>query len=119
MKLRRNQLCPIHDLVSVVGASKFGKNLQDEWVFNGLKTRIARGDIENSGHQRKCGNYWIAKLSRRTGYVRFAPRNLLTTTTLCQITKSPRGWEEHGEMIIRTISKQRIGGATEKKDQAE
>jgi hypothetical protein len=40
-------------------------------------------------------------------------------TMSCLITRIPKGWEERGETIIRTISRQRIGGATEKKDQTE
>jgi hypothetical protein len=36
---------------------------------------------------------------------------------LCQTTKIPKEWEGRGEMTIQTISRQLIGGATEKKDQ--
>lgn len=35
----------------------------------------------------------------------------------CQITEVRKEWEERGEMIIRTISKQHTGGATKKRDQ--
>jgi hypothetical protein len=41
------------------------------------------------------------------------------TATSCQIIGILKGWEERGEMIIRTISKQHTGGATGKKDQPE
>jgi hypothetical protein len=39
--------------------------------------------------------------------------------TSFQTTGIPKGWEEHGEMTIRTTSKQHTGGATEKKDPLE
>src|ERR1700733_4453116 len=51
--------------------------------------------------------------------VRFAMLSSPTTTTLCQTTGNPKEWEERGETTIRIISKQRIGGATTKRDQPE
>ena len=39
--------------------------------------------------------------------------------TSFQITEIPKEWEERGETIIQTISKQHIGGAMEKKDPPE
>src|SRR5579864_2760134 len=44
-------------------------------------------------------------------------KNSRSTTTLSQTIRIPKGWAERGETIIRTISKQHTGGATEKKDQ--
>jgi hypothetical protein len=45
-------------------------------------------------------------------------KNLPTIAMLCRITKSRREWEELGEMITRTTSKQHTDGATKKKDQS-
>jgi hypothetical protein len=59
----------------------------------------------------------LGRLSSKTGYVLSVTRNSLTTTTSCQITKSLKGWQEHGETTIQTIFKQHTGGATEKRDQ--
>src|SRR5258707_11971097 len=41
------------------------------------------------------------------------------TTTLYRTTKIPKEWEERGETITQTTSKQRTGGATGKKDRPE
>lgn len=46
-------------------------------------------------------------------------KNSPITTTSCQITGIPKEWEEHGETITQTISKQRTGGAMGKKGQPE
>jgi hypothetical protein len=46
-------------------------------------------------------------------------KSSLTTLTLFPITNDAKGWEQLGETATRTIFKQHIGGATEKKDQRE
>src|SRR5271169_1414675 len=48
-----------------------------------------------------------------------ATKSSRITTTSCQTTKIRRGWEERGETITRTISKQHTGGVMGKKDQPE
>jgi hypothetical protein len=52
-------------------------------------------------------------------FAQSATKSSPTTAMLSQITKIQEAWEEPGEMTIRTISEQLIGGATEKKDQPE
>jgi hypothetical protein len=46
-------------------------------------------------------------------------KSSLTTATSCRIIRIPKAWEELGETTIQTISKQRTGGVTEKRDQPE
>ena len=103
-------------LCSAVGGSRLGRDEECGLVFSASRIRTTRGDIGNSGHRPRCESCSIARLSSRTGNVPSATSNSLTTTTSCQTTGVPKGWEEHGEMTIRTISKQPIGGAIRKKD---
>ena len=84
-----------------------------------LKIRITREDIENSGHGQRCGSCSTERLLNKTENAPSATKNSPTTTTLCQITRIPKEWEEHGETTIQTIFKQHTGGAMEKKDQPE
>src|SRR5271169_2113971 len=48
-----------------------------------------------------------------------ATKSSRITTTSCQTTKIRRGWEERGETITRTISKQHTGGVMKKKSPPE
>ena len=59
------------------------------------------------------------KIREQNGICAISTKRLPITTTLCQTIEIQKGWEERGEMIIRTISKQCTGGATEKKDRSE
>jgi len=51
--------------------------------------------------------------------VRSAMKNSRTTTTSCRIIRIPKAWAVRGEMTIQTTFKQRIGGATRKRDRPE
>jgi hypothetical protein len=44
------------DLGSAVAGSKLGRNVEYDWVSSELRIRITQEDIENSGHQQRCGN---------------------------------------------------------------
>ena len=84
-----------------------------------MKIRITREDTGNFGLRQRCGSYSTARLSNKTGNVPSATKSSRTMATSSRIIGIPREWEEPGEMIIRTTSKQHTGGATEKKDQQE
>jgi len=87
--------------------------------FDALMIRIIRGDIGNSGPPLKCGNFSTGKLSSRTGNAPSAMKSSQTITMWFQTTGIQKEWAELGEMIIRTIFRQRISGATKRKDQPE
>jgi hypothetical protein len=82
-------------------------------------TRITRGDIGNSDHRQKCEKLFNRKIVEQDRNVQSATKSSQTTAISCQTTGIPKRWEERGETTTQTISEQRIGGATGKRDQPE
>src|SRR5262249_41595584 len=93
MKIRGNQLCPIHRSRTCCGREPIRK---EKIVQVGVR-RIEdphhpRGyrELRSTAELRKLLN---RKIVERTGFVPFAILNLRTTTTWWPITKIPKEWE--------------------------
>jgi hypothetical protein len=56
---------PLTDRSLVVAANRSGKQARCGWALSELKIRITREDIENSDHERRCGDSLTGKLSRQ------------------------------------------------------
>jgi hypothetical protein len=102
------------DRYLAVAANFFPNQSWFDWEFKGLKIRIIRAGTGNCDHQPKLLN---RKIRQQGGDVRSATKNSRTTTTLCPTTETRKGWVVLGATIIRTTSRQYIGGAMKKKDQ--
>src|SRR5450755_2608510 len=94
---------PFTDQFPAVAANRSGKHARCGWVFSELKIRITREDIENSGHEQRCGNCSTERLLSRAENAPSAMKSSPTTTTSCQITGIPKEWEGRGETTIQII----------------
>lgn len=120
MRLRRNQLCPIHRSLACCGRGA---------VFKGKPARqMGVRRIDDPQHPRGYREIRSnAELRKLMG------RKIAVQNGICALRKgvftdygdivpdhiSPREWEELGGMIIPTISRLSIGGATERRVRAE
>jgi hypothetical protein len=115
MKLRTNEMCPIHRSVSCGGRELIPKvKLIRLGVQRIEDPHHARGyrELRSPAEMKKLQNRKVAEQNE----ILLSARNYSPTTTMwCPITKHRRGSEGRGVTITRTISKQRIGGATKKK----
>jgi hypothetical protein len=120
MKLRSNEFCPIHRSLSCCGrepvqktrrAKQFGvQRIDDPNHPRGYR------ELRSNREMRRLMN---RKILSREGSAGSARRRSLTIRTSFQIISIPKAWEERGETIILTISRLRIGGAMERRGQAE
>jgi hypothetical protein len=56
MKLRCNELCPIHRSVSCCGVMWWPRRSSSDWAYSVSKIRITQGEIEIFAHRPRCGN---------------------------------------------------------------
>ena len=119
MRLRPNEFCPIHRSTSCCGRQSVPKarilrpgvqRIEDPHHPRGYR------ELRSPAEMRKLLN---RKIVEQTIYALSAWKSSPTIATSCRITDIPKEWEERGETIIRTTSKQRTGGAMKKRDQAE
>ena len=117
MKLRRNQLCPIHRSRTCCGREPIRKEkilqvgvrlIEDPHHPRGYR------ELRSPAEMRKLLN---ARLSSTTGFAGFAILNSETLTTWYPIMKIRKEWEGLGETIIHVTSEPSTGGAILKKDQ--
>lgn len=118
MRLRQNEMCPIHKSVSCFGGEVIAKPKL-------IRMRVQR--IEDPHHFRRyrelrspaeMRKLLKRKILEQSGSVRSGLKNLLITTMWCRITGSRKGWAAHSETTTQTTSK-RYSGAIRKKDQPE
>jgi hypothetical protein len=120
MKLHRNQQCPIHRSLYCCGRElvlkkRSVKQLGLQRIEDAHHPRGYR-ELRSNAEMRKLLNRKIVEQNRSA---EFATIYLQTITTSFRTTSIPKEWEERGETIILTISRPCIGGAMERKDQAE
>ena len=120
MRLRRNQLCPIHrpTLLRKRGNPK-RKSASAGWAFGASKILIIPGDTGNSDPTVKCGSYSTGRSLHRMASALSARKRSATMATSCPTISIPEEWEGHGETIIRITFRRSIGGAMGKRDRAE
>lgn len=120
MKLRRNQQCPIHRSLYCCGREVVPKksSVRQLGVQRIEDLHHPRGyrELRSNAEMRKL---LTRKSSNRTERAPSAWTSSPTTTISCPITSIPEAWEAPGVTIIPTISKRFIGGAMERRDQAE
>jgi hypothetical protein len=119
MRLRSNEVCPVHRSTSCCGREILPKpKLVRLGVQRVEEPHHPRGYRErrSPAEMRKLLN---RKVRQQAGICASATKNSRTTTTLSRTTRIQKEWEDPGETITRTISRQHTGGATKKKDQPE
>lgn len=119
MKLRRNEPCPIHRSVFCCGREQIRKEHRVRLGVQRIEDpHHPRGyrELRSPAEMRKLLNRKIIEQGRKCA---ICHEEFTTITTSCRTTGIPKGWEEHGEMTIPTISKRPIGGATRKRGQRE
>ena len=99
--------------------NKLASQEQCEREFKELKTHIIQEAIASEISWRDGKAAQSEDQRTKQHLPEFAMRDLRTTLMLSQITNDAKEWAERGEMTIQTISRLRIGGATEKKDRPE
>jgi hypothetical protein len=57
MRLRTNELCPLHRSFFCCGREHLSNPSWSDLEFRELKIRITREDIGNYGHRGRCANY--------------------------------------------------------------
>jgi hypothetical protein len=117
MRLRRNQICPIHRSLSCCGREATQRREHHgSWAFGESRMLSIPEDTGNSVRMRKCGNCSIGRSSPRAVIVASAaPRSQIAVTSF--LTISARGaWEGHGEMITRKTFRPFTCGATARGD---
>ena len=119
MRLRRNQLCPIHRSVSCCGRgaiskSKRARQLGVRRIDDPHHPRGYR-EIRSNAEMRKLMD---RKIAAQIASALYARSGSPTTATSCRTTLAHEAWEERGGTIIRTTFRLSIGGAMEKKVQA-
>lgn len=119
MRLRANEFCPIHKSISCCGREFIPKprtirpgiqRVEDPHHPRGYR------ELRSQAEMRKLLKRKIVEQDKN---VPSATKNSPTTTTLCRITRIPKGWEGLGETTIQTTFEQRIGGAIQRRDQPE
>ena len=120
MRLRRNQLCPIHRSQSCCGRETIPQEKRQRQLgirrIDDLQHPRGYREFARMG---KCESCWTRRLWRRKANAASAMRSSPTTATLCPTTSIPVVWEERGETTIRTTSRLSTGGATGKRGRAE
>lgn len=119
VRLRRNQLCPIHRSFACCGREPVLKERRTQQI--GIR-RI--DDLQHPrGYREIRSNAEMRKLMDR----KIAAQNGVCPLCMGQFTEysdivpdhiNPEEWEERGEMIIRTTSRPSTGGAMERRAQA-
>ena len=120
MRLRRNQLCPIHRSLFCCGREAIPREKRQRQM--GVR-RIEdphhpRGyrELRSNGEMRKLLD---RKIVAQNGKCALCKDSSRTTATSYPTTSIPAAWEEHGETTIRRTFRQSTGGATGKRDLAE
>ena len=119
MRLRRNQLCPIHRSIFCCGREPISKTKRAQQI--GVR-RIAdsqnpRGycEIRSKAEMRKMMD---RKIAAQNGICALCKEPFTEYGDIVSDHISPREWEERGGTIIPTTSRPFTGGATEKRVQA-
>ena len=119
MRLRRNQLCPIHRSLACCGRGPVfkGKPARQMGVRRIDDPQHPRGyrEIRSNAEMRKVMD---RKIAAQTAFALSARGSSRITATSFRTISIPVGWEERGGTIIPTTSRQSTGGATEKRAQA-
>lgn len=119
MRLRTNELCPIHRSLTCCGRESLPRP---------KLVRLGVQRIEDPHHPRgyrelrsrpRCESCLTVRSANRRAYAQFATKSSQTLTTSSPTIEIRRGWAERGETIIRTISKPHIGGVTKRGDHSE
>jgi hypothetical protein len=120
MRLRRNQLCPIHRSQFWCGREAIPRERRQRQ----LGVRRIDDHHHPRGYREIRSNVEMRKL---------LDKKIVTQNCECAICNekftdysdivqdhiNPAAWEEHGETIIRTTFRLSTGGATERRDRAE
>jgi hypothetical protein len=119
MRLRSNELCPIHKSLSCCGREFIPKpkliRLGVQRVEDPHHPRGYR-ELRSAAEMRKLLN---RKIVLQAGYAPSATKTSRITTTWSRTTSIRREWEDRGGTITQTISRQHIGGVTKKTGQPE
>ena len=120
MRLRRNQLCPIHRSHFCCGREQIPREKRQRQM--GVR-RIEdphhpRGyrELRSNGEMRKLLD---RKIVAQNGKCALCKERSPITATSCPTTSIPAAWAERGETIILKTSRLSIGGAMGKRDRAE
>jgi len=118
MRLRSNEFCPIHKSLSCCGR---------EFIPRPKSIRLGVQRVEDPHHPRgyrelrspaEMRKLLNRKIREQGGICAICHEDFTDYNDVVPDHKNPKGWEERGGMTTRTISRQRIGGATKKRDQA-
>ena len=118
MRLRPNEFCPIHRSTSCCGRELMPRprliRLGVQRIEDPHHPREYR-ELRSLAEMRKLSNRKIAEQDRKCAicHEEFTdPSDIVPDHT-----GKRKEWEERGETITQTMSEQRMGGATERKDQ--
>jgi hypothetical protein len=120
MRLRRNQLCPIHRSVSCCGREAISKIRRAQQL--GVRCiddpQHPRGyrEIRSNAEMRKLID---RKIAAQNGICGLCKERFTDYGDIVPDHISPRGMEEHGETTTPTTFRLSTGGATGKRDRAE
>jgi len=119
MRLRTNEFCPIHRSLSCCGREFLPKpkviRLGVQRIEDPHHPRGYR-ELRSPAEMRKLLN---RKFDSRRVYVRSATKSFAIITTSSPTIGIRKEWAEGGGTIIRTTSRQYIGGVTKRRDQSE
>jgi hypothetical protein len=113
MRLRSNELLPIHRSFSCCGREFLSKPKLIRLGVQRVDPHHPRGyrELQSPAEMRKLLN---RKTVQQPGYARSATKTSLITAMSSRTTRIRKEWAERGGTIIRTISRQHIGGITKK-----
>jgi hypothetical protein len=119
MRLLPNEVCPVHCSTSCCGRELLPKpkliRIGIQRVEDPHHPRGYR-ELRSPAEMRKLLN---RKIRQQAGICAICHEEFTDYNDIVPDHKNPKEWEERGEMIIRTISRQHIGGATKRKAQHE
>jgi hypothetical protein len=120
MRLRCNQVCPIHRSFSCCGreavqktrpARQLGvRRIEDPSHLRGYR------EFRSNGEMRMLVNGKIVSQNGKCGSAVSVVPSSRTIAISCQTTSARGEWAGHGEMITRIISRLLTGGATGRRD---
>ena len=119
MRLRRNQLCPLHRSLFCCGRETISREKRKRQM--GVRRvddfQHPRGS-GRSARMRKCESSWIKKSLPKTASARSAKKSSPTIPTSYPTISIPVAWEERGETTILRTFRRSTGGAMGKRDRA-
>jgi hypothetical protein len=117
MRLRSNEVCPVHRSTSCCGREILPKpklvRLGVQRVEDPHHPRGYR-ELRSPAEMRKLLN---RKVRQQAGICAICQEEFTDYNDVVPDHRNPKEWAELGETTIQTISRQRIGGATKKRDQ--